>query len=95
MNNSKVYAVFDAKVKLFGRPFTDMSDDAAIRNFSDAVNENGNPNNLWAKHPEDFSLFKIGDYNEDLGKLIPCNPESLVTASALTAFNKKPKEIIQ
>lgn len=78
-----LFSVFDSKTAAFGNPFADQQPSSAIRNFADAVNDNSNPNNLWAKHPEDFSLFQIGQYDTDLGKLIPFIPESLVTASAL------------
>lgn len=79
----KVFAVFDSKAATFGNPFPDQREASAIRNFSDAVNDGSNPNNLWHKHPEDFSLFYVGSFDTDTGALHPENPRALVTASAI------------
>lgn len=79
----KVFSVFDSKAAVFGNPFVDQREQSAVRNFSDAVNDGSNPNNLWHKHPEDFSLFLVGDFNTDTGRLSHTVPESLVTASAV------------
>lgn len=79
-----VYCVFDAKAGIFGTPFCQHSDGLAIRDFTDAVNDGSNPNNMWHKHPEDFSLFKVGEYDQKTGELLPSLPSSLVTASSLS-----------
>lgn len=83
----KIYSVFDAKLATFGRPWFQMRDAAALREFSDAVNDTSNPNNQWHSHPEDFSLFRIGEYDDQSGEIIPCTPESLVTASSLVKMD--------
>lgn len=99
----KIFAVFDSKMAQFGQPFFDQNEGSAIRNFSDAVNDGSNPHNMWHKHPEDFSLFYLGDFASDNGELVPILPRSLVTASALFSLKngdlpvdtKKLEEIIQ
>lgn len=98
MIKMKVFSVFDSKAALFLRPFTDQQEAAAIRNFADAVNDSSNPNNLWNKHPEDFSLFLIGAFDDETGELLPCLKKCLVTASALVAVNSngsKLEELVQ
>lgn len=95
---TKLYSVFDFKTAVFGRPFTDQSDNSAIRNFADAVNDSSNPNNLWHKHPEDFSLFLVGDFDDENGELIPIHPKNLITASAIFAVKSNgviPQELVQ
>lgn len=79
----KMFSVFDAKAAFFGNPWYDQSEASAIRNFSDAVNDGSNPNNQWFKHPEDFSLFYLGEFDNEIGKFRLITPENLVTASAL------------
>lgn len=78
-----VYSVFDSKLASFGRPWYEMTDASAIRVFSDAVNDNSNPANQWYKHPEDFSLYKLGVFNDESGEIETDKPLSLVTASAI------------
>lgn len=101
----KIYSVFDSKAVFFGQPFFDpnLNDGSAIRNFSDAVNDGSNPNNMWHKHPEDYSLFYIGDFDSTSGELTPVTPQNLVTASAVRSLQngshpvdtKKLEELIQ
>lgn len=78
----KLYSVFDAKAAFFGVPVFDMNDATAVRRFSDQVNSD-NPDNQWAKHPEDFSLFRVGEYDSLTGKLSGEIPECLITASSM------------
>lgn len=82
---NRLYSVFDSKTATFGIPNFIPSDNAAIRTFSDAVNDGSNPNNQWHKHPEDFSLFFVGFFDDETGLLEKSIPSSLVTASALVA----------
>lgn len=86
----KLFSVFDSKACYFGQPFQDQKESSAIRNFSDAVNDGSNPNNMWFKHPEDFSLFQVGEFDNENGELIPCTPKNLVTASALKSVQGDP-----
>lgn len=93
----KLFAVFDAKAAFFGQPFSDQQEGSAIRSFADAVNDSSNPANMWNKHPEDFSLFQIGEFDNNSGELIPVIPKSLVTASALRSIGATPvsSELVQ
>lgn len=95
----KMFAVFDSKASTFGLPFADQREEAAIRNFGDAVRDGSNPNNLWHKHPEDFSLFQVGEFDMNSGELLPCLPKSLITASAIHSLNGQGqlelKELVQ
>lgn len=94
---TKVFSVFDAKSAAFGVPFTDQSEASATRNFGDAVKDGSNPNNMWHKHPEDFSLFQVGEFDMSSGELLPCIPKSLITASAIQSLNGQLelKELVQ
>lgn len=79
----KVFSVLDAKVGVFGNPWYEQYEAAAIRNFSDAVVDGSNPNNMWHKHPEDFALYLIGEFNNENGLIKAVQPVCLVTASAV------------
>lgn len=93
----KVFSVFDSKLSTFSKPWYDLTEASAIRNFADNVND-ANPKNPWFLHPEDYSLFYISDFDDQLGKyIIPKDeifPRSLVTASSLFSPSKGlPSEI--
>lgn len=79
----KVFSVLDAKAGFYGQPYFEQQEASAIRAFGDAVNDSSNPNNQWNKHPEDFSLYLIGEYDNETGEIFPVKLEALVNASSL------------
>lgn len=80
-----VFSVFDSKVAVFGAPMFNQYEADMIRAFSDAVNDGSNANNMWFRHPEDYSLFAVGEFDNLTGELKGHLPRNLVTASALKA----------
>lgn len=64
----KVFSVYDSKVGAFANPFFAKSNGEAVRMFSDAVNDSTTSLN---KHPGDFTLFGIADFDEETGRLEP------------------------
>ncbi len=62
-----VYSVLDAKAGAYAIPFFAPTDPHAIRSFSDLVND---PNTVPGRHPEDFSLHKIGDFDIETAALV-------------------------
>lgn len=82
---TKMFSVFDSKAAFFGNPFYEQREESAIRTFGDAVND-PNPKNMWNAHPEDYSLFYVGEFDSDTGEILPTVPKNLVTASALKSY---------
>lgn len=62
-----VCAVRDGATGLFGQPFFVVSRGQGIRAFSDEVQRKPAETDL-AKHPEDFELFAIAEYDESTGR---------------------------
>lgn len=87
----KIFSVFDTKMALFDNPFLDIREESAIRRFSDSVNNN-EPNNNWYKHPEDYSLYMLGTFNNETGDIDTIQPRNLVTASAMKAAKYIPSK---
>lgn len=59
-----IYAVRDVKVG-FNQPMTDLNDNVAKRNFAYAINNN----DMMQFSPKDYDLFKIGDFDTELGTI--------------------------
>jgi len=73
----QVYSVFDIVAKVFSQPFYMASTGQALRGFGDEVN---NPNSMLSKHPGDFKLFKLAEFDDNTGKFISIEPEFLCNA---------------
>jgi hypothetical protein len=78
----KIVAIYDTKAEAFSQPVFVQSHGAAVRSFSDQVNGGGD-NNL-ANHPEDFTLFAFGEFDDSTGVFtIDKAPIELAKAIAL------------
>lgn len=58
---TKIFTIWDAKSESYGQPFSRLTKGIAIRDFGDDVNRS---DNHISKHPEDYSLFEIGEYDD-------------------------------
>lgn len=70
----KMFAVRDSKVEAFHTPYTFRTIEEAIRSFRQTCQEEST---MFAKNPEDFSLWLIADFDEGNGEVTP-NPLTCV-----------------
>lgn len=61
-----VYSIFDKAVNAYMRPFFMQSDGQALRMFIDEVSKDDSE---LGKHPEDYSLFLIGWFEDRAGEI--------------------------
>ncbi len=72
-----MYSIFDTASGLYSRPFFTQSDGEAMRSFSDIAVDKEHPIGV---HPEDYTLFRIGGFNDTTGLVNNEANESLCTA---------------
>nr|QJB19242.1 MAG: nonstructural protein [Microvirus sp.] len=82
----KVFSIYDAKMGTYQQPFCAQTIGQATRLFDDLVNDqNTGPN----KHPEDYTLFEIGSFEDEKGYFESMNtPHSLCLALELHRASK-------
>lgn len=68
-----ICSIYDSKAEAFMQPLFFQAKGQAVRSFADAVNQDGN----FKNHPDDYTLFCIGSYDDATGLLEPIAPESL------------------
>lgn len=61
------YAIFDTAAVAYLQPFFMHNDDLAVRAFRDNVN--ADTDSVISLHPEQFTLFKIGTFDDKSGTL--------------------------
>lgn len=76
------YAIRDKKALTYAPPYFQATDGLAVRVFGDLCNDR---NTTVGRHPSDFSLFRVGAYNDASGMLIPIDPEFVIEALSLVA----------
>jgi hypothetical protein len=74
----KIFSVWDAKTEAYMQPFFSPTLGSGIRAFMDASSD---PQSIIAKHPGDFSLHHIGEFDDATGTLVDVNPVALGTSA--------------
>ena len=80
----KFYSVYDVKVQTYSDPFLQPTDAAAFRVFEATVK---NPKTLLGQNPEDFGLWRLGEFDQETGKLIPETPIEVARALDFVAMD--------
>lgn len=67
----KLYSIYDCKSETYTAPTLNPARGQAIRSFSDAINGKGvdSASNVLSSHPEDFTLFELGEYDINTGEI--------------------------
>jgi len=74
----RVYSVFDDAARVFKFQFFRSRDGEAIRYFADGVQAEKTE---MHKHPQDFSLFVLAEFNDETGLFSPLSiPERISRA---------------
>lgn len=74
----KIYAIRDNAIEAFGQPIFVRAQGQAIRSFIDECN---NTESQLSKHPADYDLYYIGEYNDNTGEITPTTPERVARAT--------------
>lgn len=64
----KVFSLYDEKAECFNQPFFQKTIGEAIRSMSNLISD---PNTVPGKYPQDFTLFQVGEFNEQNGEMVP------------------------
>jgi len=81
-----IYSIFDSASGLYSRPFFTQSDAEAMRSFTDIATDADHP---IGKHPEDYSLHRLGTFDDTKAKLTDEDNECLVTALETISSTRK------
>lgn len=77
---TKMYCVHDTAVKAFTAPHFARTHGEAERNFKHAVNDSKSGH--LSANPEQFTLFYLGDYDDETGIVSPlAAPQAVVTGA--------------
>ena len=83
-----LYAVYDSASAVYDGPIPGLSDGQMIRKFSDMAL---NAESEIGKHPEDFTLFRVGSWCDSSAELVDIVTEKLINGVEVVA---KSREIV-
>jgi len=87
----KVFAIYDSKSEAYMSPFFLQTKGQAMRAFADSV---ADPKTQFHNHPGDFTLFEIGEYDDQKGWL-KSHEAKINLGSALEFASKNLEHIAQ
>jgi len=80
-----IYSIYDTASGLYSRPFFCQSDGEASRSFQDLATDAEHP---VGKHPEDYSLFRLGVFSDLEGSFNDEKNECLSTGLETVAQSR-------
>nr|UXQ88150.1 MAG: nonstructural protein [Microvirus sp.] len=75
-----IFAVYDSKGQSYTTPFFDHAPGRALRTFADCCNDDGHQ---FGKHPSDYTLFDLGQYDDETGTITQDVISSVATGNTL------------
>lgn len=78
----KLFTIRDAKVGVYRTVMYHVHVGDALRTFQEMAND---PQCNIAKYPDDFSLYQVGEFDEDSGQIEPMAPKFYGTGSEFKA----------
>jgi hypothetical protein len=82
----KVFTIYDAKAEAYLQPFFLSTKGQAIRSITEAL---ANTEHQFAKYPQDFTLFELGEYDDSNGQMLP--HQAPLSLGNLLEFNSPQK----
>ena len=83
--DKNLYSIYDKKSQTYMQPFVDLTDGTATRQCMDLL---ANTNAPFAKYPEDFTLMRIGSWDE-IGGIPTADTPPEVVVELLTLSQAK------
>jgi len=80
------YTIYDVASGVYMRPFFSQADGQAVRGFKDIACD---AEHEIGKHPEDYTLYRIGAFNDTTGKMEGEELEKLATALEMVSSSRQ------
>ena len=87
----ELYTIYDSKEEIYYRPLFFLNDGTALRTFEDMTNDK---NSKISKHPEDYTLWHLGSYEDSSATLTPLKTKKCL-AHANEHLYTQPLEVIK
>ena len=85
----KVFSIFDSCAGVYDRPFVAHNEASAKRAFGDIA---VSADHHIGQHPEHYSLFVVGEWDDNNGVIKPVDRVCVVTALEMVSASRKVDE---
>lgn len=88
----QAYVIYDSKAKIYNKPFYFINNEVALRAAIDLVSDLSTD---VGKNPQDFSMYRIGTFDDESAQFDQCNHETICRFHELDPNPKAPIYPIQ
>lgn len=85
-----IYVIYDSKAGLYNTPFFMLNDAVALRSFTDLAQDKSTD---VGRHPEDFTLYKIGLYDDVSADIKLSKPAETMCRAIEVVSNLPPQNV--
>jgi hypothetical protein len=78
--DKSIYSIYDKKSELYQSPFAELNNGVATRAIQDVLQQK---QHQFYNHSEDYSLYKLGIFDEIQGQVLPHAPELIIEIKTL------------
>ena len=86
MSKICLYAIFDRKAEVYSQPLFFANDAVCFRTLREALND---ANMMMVKHPDDYRLRKIGEFDDTTGAIVPVSVDLVEIRELVTAQRER------
>jgi len=72
---NQMYVIFDSKAGIYNKPFFFINHQVAIRACRELL---GEENNEITKHPGDFAMFHVGEYDDETAHIKVAQTQNVI-----------------
>ncbi len=85
---TNLYAIYDTACGVYTKMVFAQADGMVTREFQDLVND---AESAIGQHPEDYSIFRLGNFNDLTGLIVNEDNECLATGLEMVALSRNVK----
>lgn len=76
MAKLRMFSVYDSKVQAYMNPWIARTVAEAQRSWVQACNDG---QSMMSKHPADYTLFQVGEFDEETGEILPLKAHASIS----------------
>lgn len=86
-----ICSIEDTKAEEFRGLYLQRTQEAAVRMFHDAIIGGNGSDSMLRRHPEDYQLVQVGNFDEESGRIEIMDPLVLMTADRIVQRYQRDK----
>lgn len=83
---TNLFTIYDNKAAIYNTPFSQNNNAEAMRTFADMANDE---KTTISKHPDDYDLYKIGEWNSNNGEVVGTDKTHLANGQDFIQNNEQ------